>query len=584
MTRFAILSCLMVILSSCQTRHPGQEAAASNPLTRRSFSATTSSGSAFAPALQRVNQRLLKGSERSAANELVLLENGQNALLSRLHLFAHAQRSIDYQTFIWANDETGQLLASALIAAAKRGVRVRILIDYMGLAKDSEALSTLAHAHPNLEVRVYRPTSRTLERGMLGSIAYALTNFKGANQRMHHKVVVIDESIGITGGRNVENSYFNHAASMNFKDRDALVVGPVAQEMKAVVDAFWNYRHTLPATALSDVVRAKTVAHPQTLASQTSEKLLALHRRALGISDTRRLVASRLRPAASVQFISDLPGKNDDILLGGGGEATTHIIRALDEAQRGVWVQSPYLVLGRKGRRFFADFRKRHPDTVIHISTNSFGSTDNLLAYAGNVRLRDRYVSEFGFLIQEYRPWPSDLRQVLPTFDWLDSKAMTAETRRPFLCLHAKSFVVDDHLAFVGSFNLDPRSAHLNTECGLIVRDRKIAESLKRTLQRDMAPANSWTIARRSILHELIDAQMLAREFTDMSPLDVSLLDATSAFELQTGREPVSRDDPRFYERYRDIGSFPGSPGLLTDRELKIRLLKFSTPVLEPLL
>ncbi|MGY8686618.1 MAG: phospholipase D-like domain-containing protein [Verrucomicrobiales bacterium] len=508
-------------------------------------------------------------------NHVGLLESGEDALLARLHLIEQAKRSIDIQTFIWVNDECGQLMARALIEAAKRGVKVRVLVDYVGLAKDAGAMAWVTRAHPNLKVRVYRPTAKTLEGGYLESLWYVLTNFKGANQRMHNKVFVVDDAVAITGGRNVENSYFSHALGMNFKDRDALIVGPVAQKMTQSFDSFWIYRHTIAAEKLRDVASATPDAE-NTLTTPLGKRVTAVLRRARSAQTVRDALVRPLRLAQSVTFFSDLPGKNAAFLLKGGGRATTHIIRALGEAEREIWIQSPYLVLGGSDLRYFRNLRSARPEIQVTVSTNSFASTDNLIAYTGNVRLRDRYVHQLGMDIGEYRPLPQDLRRVLPKRE--------SKERSPFVCIHAKSFVVDDDLAFVGSFNLDPRSAHLNTEAGVLIRDPIIAKALKNEIRQDLKPENSWAIAPREALGSLINLQMLTREVTDLSPIDVAPLDATSAFELKPGANPVPRDHPEFYQRYRDIGSFPGSDGILTERELKGRLLKLSTPIIDPLL
>ena len=138
--------------------------------------------------------------------------------------------------------------------------------------------------------------------------------------------------------------------------------------------------------------------------------------------------------------------------------------------------------------------------------------------------------------------------------------------------------------AFVGSYNLDPRSAHLNTECGLIIEDAQWAETLKAEIQRDLQPETAWVIAPRHRADSLIVLQMLSREVTDWSPVDVSPFDAASAFELKKGFEPVAPDHPEFYQRYRDLGSFPGGKGLLEEREILGRLIKMSTPLFDPLL
>jgi phosphatidylserine/phosphatidylglycerophosphate/cardiolipin synthase-like enzyme len=518
-----------------------------------------------------------------------LLENGEDALLARLHLIGHARRSVEFQTFIWRNDESGQLLARTLIAAARRGVKVRVLVDYVGIAKDAEALAVFAGAHPNLEVRVYRPTARTLEKGHVGTILYALTNFKGANQRMHNKVMVVDDAVGITGGRNVENSYFNHALGMNFKDRDALVLGPAAISMADAFDAFWEYHHTVPAEALRDVARWKGKAEPPLPASTAVGRRLArLAQQAQRAALVEARLVSLLRPVASLEFVSDLPGKNGALLLNGGGRATAHVLRALEEADEELWIQSPYLVLESMGMKYFKRLRKEKPELSIRVSTNSFGSTDNLVAYAGNVRSRDRYVNQLGFRIGEYRAWPRDLRKVLPQFDWLKGQAREGvealPERPPFVCIHAKSFVADEVLAFVGSFNLDPRSAHLNTECGLLMRDRALARELKAEIQRDLDPRNCWVIAPRHGNKPLLELQMLSRELTDLSPVDLSIFDASTAYGLKPGVEPVEWGDARFFQRFRDVGSFPGVQGRMSDRELMGRLLKLSTPLMDPLL
>ena len=535
--------------------------------------------SPFKPIIRSVSMAMAKGQPAEAANHVSLLESGEDALLARLHLIEHAERTIDFQTFIWVNDESGQLLANALIAAAKRGVKVRILVDYIGLAKDAKALALVTRAHPNLEVRVYRPTARTLEKGYFGTLWYLLTNFKGANQRMHNKVIVIDNAVAITGGRNVENSYFSHSLSMNFKDRDALIVGPVAEQMTQSFVSFWNYRRTVAAESLRDVAQAKP--EMDVLVTPLGKRLKAVMHRARNAGAVKAAIVRPLRRVQSVAFVSDLPGKNGAYHLNGGGRATTHVLRALGEADREIWIQSPYLVLGRPGLRYFKKLRSERPELKVHVSTNSFGSTDNLIAYAGNVRLRDRYVHQLDLNIGEYRPHPEDLRRVLPSYDWLRRES---KRRKPFVCIHAKSFVVDDDLAFVGSFNLDPRSAHLNTEAGLLIRDSEFAKILKKEIQRDLIPENSWAIASRIALGTLADLQMLTREVTDLSPVDVAPLDSTSAFELKPGAKPVPRDHPEFYQRYRAIGSFPGSDGVLTEREFKGRLLKLSTPVIDPLL
>ena len=148
MLRFTILFALAT-LTSCQTRAPRVETDQAASSTQVSYKAASSN--AFQPALNRVKLRLEGGTATAKANEALMLESGSDALATRLHLIEHAQYSIDYQTFIWANDEASQLLAEALIQAAKRGINIRILVDYIGIAKDAEALAKVTHA-----IRIFR--------------------------------------------------------------------------------------------------------------------------------------------------------------------------------------------------------------------------------------------------------------------------------------------------------------------------------------------------------------------------------------------------------------------------------------------
>lgn len=595
MLRSLLIACLVTAFAGCASLEnadfPSKPATADAVARTRvatasfgasaAFSSALGSDTPFREPLAKVDKWLESGTPPAAANWIGILDSGEAALLARLHLIRHARQSIDLQTFIWTDDEVGHLVAVELMRAAARGVKVRVLVDYLGIAKNAEALAFVARAHPNLEVRVYRPTARTLERGQIETLAYALMNFKGANQRMHHKVLVVDEALAITGGRNVENTYYDLGASMNFKDRDAMVIGPVAAEMAITFDDFWNYRHTVPALDLRDVARAEAAPSLDDEAPSLADRLLkSLADRADRADSVERALIRPLRRAGSVRFVSDLPGKNGAFFLEGGGHLTAHVLDVIGGAEREVWIQSPYLVLGDPGLRFFRKLRRDKPSLEIHISTNSFGSTDNLLAYAGNVRLRDRYVHQLGFQIYEYRPHPADLRRVLPTYDLLLRESQAREKkpgRKPFLCLHGKSFVVDGRTAFIGSFNLDPRSAHLNTEAGLIIEDEAIAAALLEDIRRDLSVANSWVIAPRPALPGLRQLQVLTQGIAELSPVEIKAIDTSAAYELKPGAEPVSRAHPEFYERFRDIGTFPGSDGLLSEKELKTRLFKFST-------
>ena len=189
-------------------------------------------------------------------DRLALLENGYDALLARVHLIRAARTSVVIQTFIWTKDECGALMMAELVDAAKRGVRVRILADQMVSEKNPGVAAALAVAHTNLEIRHYRPPQAHLDPPWWRVAWDGIWKFRDLNQRMHNKILVADGRALITGGRNVENTYFDHATGMNFRDRDVLAVGPAARAAAASFERYWAYRHAVPSRELRDVKAA----------------------------------------------------------------------------------------------------------------------------------------------------------------------------------------------------------------------------------------------------------------------------------------------------------------------------------------
>ncbi len=158
-----------------------------------------------------------------------LLNIGQDALLARIHLIRSARKSIELQTYIWENDEVGRLVFMELLKAARRGVKVRIIVDQMGSSKDPGLVALLATLHINLEIAFYNPTFARSKVTPLTLTTGVLFSFKKINQRMHNKLLIIDERIGIAGGRNIENKYYDYDSEYSFKDRDIIVVGPAVR-------------------------------------------------------------------------------------------------------------------------------------------------------------------------------------------------------------------------------------------------------------------------------------------------------------------------------------------------------------------
>jgi putative cardiolipin synthase len=525
-------------------------------------------------------------------NRLAILSGGYDALLVRVNLIREAKRSIAVQTFIWTNDECGRLLMYELIEAARRGVKVRIIADHMVSEQNPETAAFLASVHPNLEVKHYRPALSRLKASFYHTIIAGLRSFRDVNQRMHNKLMVFDDVVMITGGRSIENTYYDHSVAMNFRDRDVLAVGPVAREAAESFEHFWDYRHSVPSRALSDVaavIERGTFPHYETRADYDfGGHFEALDREASDVALLEQRFGAALKPVAKVVFISDEPGKSHGY-FSRTARITRELRRTLLQARTSIVMQTPYLVLSRPARKLIREMREKNPGLRIRISSNSFASTDNILAYSANYRLRNSYVDELKLEVHEFKPRPDSLTDLFPRYATMvaHAKARRGAERdgsSPFLCMHAKSLVVDDTVAFIGSYNLDPRSENLNTEVGLLVEDAAFARALREEIERDMEATNSWVIARRSIPLGLDTVNSLIDGVLGLGPLDLWPVQNTSSYELKPGGKPVPPHDPEFHQHYRDVGSFPGSENRLGQKEILTRLYKAVGSPLTPIL
>jgi len=533
------------------------------------------------------------GGSTAAVHRVAIVNDGYDALLLRVHLIRRARRTIDIQTFIWTNDECGRLMICELLEAARRGVRVRILADQLVSEKDPATMAFLATAHPNLEVRHYRPAASRINPSRVHTILSGIWSLKGVNQRMHNKTMIFDGVALITGGRNIENTYYNHSTEMNFKDRDVLVVGPVVSEAAASFEEFWAYRWSIASRDLVDVraliEKGGFRRYDRRADYDFGPFFKTLDAEESSASELERRFGRRLHGVERVRFIADRPGKNRSFWLKGHGQSTRELTDILASATNTVLMQTPYLVLSGKAFTLFERMKRRVPQLRIAASSNSFGATDNVLAYSANYRLRTKYVEGLGMEVYEYMPRPGAFETVLPQHGELarlaDARiAAGRQARRPFLCIHAKSLVVDDRIAFIGSFNLDPRSENLNTEVGLLIEDAAVAAELKAEILNDMGGRNSWVIGRRAIPLHLDKANALVDELSGLLPIDLWPLQNTASYEWMPGHPEVRPGDPDFHRHYREAGDFPGADGPLSRKEIITRIYKAVTPVLAPLL
>ena len=536
-----------------------------------------------------------RAATREGRHHLTLVEYGEDALKLRIHMIRAAQRYIELQNFILRGDDTGVLILNELLDAARRGVKVRLLLDQMFSFSDVEYLVRLTMAHTNFEIRFYNPSFYKAKMAKHDWLSGMACCFRRVNQRMHNKLLVIDDLVGLLGGRNIADRYFDYDTNYDFKDRDVVVFGETAREMRESFDWFWDGPKTIPVQHLRDVAAELLNGEPATLQPfQPALRLLPLLEQ---VDDLRKMEELFVAPAFEVErlkYFSDLPRKHefpDDALP---NDTTPELYEVLTSARHSVVIQSPYMVMSRRARDLFSGLRERNPDIELVFSTNSLASTDADTVYANTHRHKKRYVKGLGFEMYELKPYPVDAPVFFPRWPELiaekkqgvASKSVVSGDNSlipmpaPRVGLHSKSFVIDGRVAMVGSHNFDPRSEGFNTENGLIVWDKAFAQALEQLIRRDIEPQNSWIVAVKPDKEQKKTAiDPVPKTIPEFKPWSYS---TTSVYELAPGKEPVPPESPDFYRNYYAVGSFPEV--IRTRRQVTVLFLGSFFFFLEPIL
>ncbi len=338
---------------------------------------------------------LVQRSAESSANEkphyVRLLNQGDETLLLIIHLIRSARESIYIEQFIWSADESGLYIFQELVKAARRGVEVKILNDWFMNFGDSKLVAATTLAHENLQEKVYNPFFRQLEISSMQIATAGLSDISGINQRMHNKLLVVDGKVGVLGGRNYEDKYFDRDPEYNFKDRDIFVVGPVVEQMVESFHEYWNYEYSIYIHYLDDVwdhIAAK-VDLPDVMKVDVGTSFGDIDRIASDYGGIRKLfVATAYRVDGQVEFLADPPGKleeddeEEDEKEEGSPRSHSALNPIVMNADSSLVVQTPYLILTKAIRRQMRDLRKERPDMEIIASTNSLAATDHFFTYA----------------------------------------------------------------------------------------------------------------------------------------------------------------------------------------------------------
>ena len=541
---------------------------------------------------------------------VTLLDDSEASLAARINLIRAAKKSIDVQSYIWDEDDLGQLALSEMIAAARRGVQVRILADQLFSFEDPALLAQLARVSPNLQIRLYNPTFHSAKTSPLDFAAGIVCCFIKFNQRMHNKVFVVDDTIGITGGRNYQDRYFNWDNDFDYLDRDIMVGGPAAQEMGQKFKLFWNHRRAVPLTHLRDVNRLilRNPAPPPWPGPHyvLPARVAAAQAEAEDQDWLKEHVTSDTLYTSKVEYFSDLPAKTEQPTRRQALEFTSHLMRLVSNAKKEVVLQTPYLVMSRRAEKIFKQLHRENPAPQIIVSTNSLASTDAFAVYAVSYKHRKSYLTKYGFNIFELKPRAevADDAYLQANVEDQDDGAPVvagaagtrrkrfAATERGFFGsqgsrnrpapltspgrrfgLHAKSLIIDDDLGMVGSHNFDPRSDHYNTEGGVIVYDSRFAQILRDSVLQATEAQNAWMIApRKPVIPVLGEVSQWLGDISARLPLfDIWPFRYATSYDLKpdTDCPPMMASNPDFSRCYTAVGDFPDvaiSPKLIYTR------------------
>jgi putative cardiolipin synthase len=418
-----------------------------------------------------------------------VLEDGSGSMVARAWLSEYAEQTIDIQYFIFSFDNVGLIACDYLIRAADRGVKIRIIVD--DLMVDAELDDILIfNSHENIEVKIYNP-GINLGKNIVQKLVNITTDFRSINQRMHNKTFIVDGKVVITGGRNIADEYFDYDHEYNFRDRDIMLLGKETQKVSTSFEEFWNSPLSQPVTSILKEIPANIDAedrfdklheyacNPENFWPQIRERIENLPAGFKMIRESGDLVW-----LDDVQFVTDVPGKNDGSEgLSGGGVSTEELFRLVKSAKSSIEIQTPYLITTDLSLNLLKDAVDR--GVKVRILTNSLASTDNLDAFSGYQKERKK-ILETGVRVFEFRPDAAER-----------TKIMTGELQekldhKPIFGLHAKSMVIDNKISVIGTYNFDPRSANLNTECMVIVNSEKVTKGVLVGMEIEFLPENSW--------------------------------------------------------------------------------------------
>lgn len=472
--RLLITPCLALILAACQSLPETAHLPKSQTLTIQS-QLLNQVGRDLAEPSQLNDSLDQQAAQYPKLSGYYPISKGSDAFVSRSILSDLATQTIDIQYYIWHNDEAGQMMLKDLWEAAERGVMVRLLLDDMNSSKELDQILLRFSEHPNIAVRLMNPMAHRKIR----SVNF-ITEPKRINARMHNKSMTFDNRISIIGGRNIGNEYLNNASDNSFADLDVLLVGAVVQNINDSFEQYWNsdLAYDIETLVKKDDRKYSELLNPiikdELTRTQTDgEHALRSYRLAVQNSTIGDDLIARRVPFrwTRIELYADPVEK----LSNAKATTKTHLVAQLQnrlgKPKSDFSIISSYFVPTKDGVETLTKLVNQ--GVKVSVLTNSFDATDVGVVHSGYAHWRSRLLSA-GVKLYEVKSNASSEK---------DNRFWRNKVYASTTSLHAKAFAVDHSLVFIGSYNVDPRSANINTELGVLIRDPLLASQIHHALQ-----------------------------------------------------------------------------------------------------
>lgn len=408
-------------------------------------------------------------------NGVSTLFDNSAAFAARAHSAQQAGRSLDVMTYIWLTDVSGWLLLRDILAAADRGVRVRLLLDDIAVQGFDPVFLALGQ-HKNIDVRLFNPIKN---RGnVLRRITETLLGVSRYNRRLHSKAWIVDGRLAIVGGRNISDTYFGRPARRPLpklrpriaRDADLLLCGPCVDPIEAVFDGYWNLSLVLPIKALLPRLKIGLNWFRKQVARHCkSAESLAFAAGAMGGTAPAETLTKGMHWTDKVRVLADPPEKALGFRKSPWMYEQVHDL--LTEAQHDVRIITPYFVPGPDGLAELQAIARR--GVAVSILTNALSASDNILVHGAYRHYRGPLLKA-GARLFEFAP--------------ARKKGMGRDV------LHSKVFIIDHRQVLVGSLNFDMRSAYTNAELGVLVEHPALIAEALASFAQDTGPDQAYAL------------------------------------------------------------------------------------------